>query len=344
MVITMKWVLRILRLCLYSLLVLVVLAGGLFGYYVYTPAPEVPPLSGTLTGGSIAVGSIRRTYSTYVPRELAKGAPLVVVMHGSGENGAAVRLEVGYAFDRLADEYGFAVVYPNAHAGYWNACSVVGNESRSAPDADDVGFLVGMADKLIAEVGTDPGRVFAVGSSRGGSMALRLALEAPSRFRAVAAVSASVPAPENFKCKPVERGTSSVMIMNGTEDPIVPFDGGEVSLFGLFYKNGKMLSARESGQYFADLNDMTGAPEEDHTQVADGISVEHVFWRDDSEVEVELVAIHGGGHGIPQPYRRRPRILGPSAMEPNGPAMIWAFFERQSLQSGPSKREKESVK
>jgi polyhydroxybutyrate depolymerase len=44
---------------------------------------------------------------------------------------------------------------------------------------------------------------------------------------------------------------------------------------------------------------------------------------------VELVAIHGGGHGLPQPYWRRPRLLGPSPMEPNGPALIWAFFERQ---------------
>ncbi len=297
-----------------------------------------------LTNGSIEVGGIKRTYLTYMPRELAKGAPLVVVMHGSGENGAAVRLETGYAFDRLADDDGFAVVYPNAHAGYWNACSVVGNESSNTPGADDVGFLVGIVDKLIAEVGTDPGRVFAVGSSRGGSMALRLALEAPSRFRAVAAVSASVPAPGNFRCKPVGRGTSSVMIMNGTEDPIVPFGGGEVSLFGVFYKNGRMLSSRESGQYFANLTDLASAPEEDHTEVADGISVEHVLWRDDSRVEVELVAIHGGGHGIPQPYRRRPRILGPSAMEPNGPAMIWAFFQRQSSQSSPSMREQESVR
>ena len=97
---------------------------------------------------------------------------------------------------------------------------------------DDVGFLTGVVDKLVAELGVDPGRVFAVGSSRGGSMALRLALEAPARFRAVAAVSASVPTPDNFKCRTPGQSASSVMIMNGTKDPIVPFEGGEVSLFG----------------------------------------------------------------------------------------------------------------
>ena len=160
-------------------------------------------------------------------------------------------------------------------------------------------------------------------------MAFRLALEAPSRFRAVAAVSSNVPTPENLKCKPAGHGTSSVMIMNGTDDPLVPFDGGSVSLFGLFYRMGKVRSARKSGQYFADLNHITGTPESNETRVADGVRVEQVLWRNNSNAEVELVAIHGGGHGIPQPYRRHPRLLGPSPTEPNGPAVIWAFFERQ---------------
>lgn len=91
-------------------------------------------------------------------------------------------------------------------------------------------------------------------------MAFRLALEAPPRFRAVAAVSASVPTPENFKCKPAGQGTSSVMIMNGTRDPINPFEGGEVKFLGLL-KRGKVRSSRESGQYLADLNNIISTPE-----------------------------------------------------------------------------------
>lgn len=46
------------------------------------------------------------------------------------------------------------------------------------------------------------------------------------------------------------------------------------------------------------------------------------------------MAIHGGGHALPQPYVRMPKIrtliLGPTAEEPNGPAMIWDLFERQT--------------
>jgi len=320
----MNKLLRFLRFCLYSLLVIVALGAVLFGYFVYTPAPDMPRLSGTLARGAIDVGGLKRTYVTYVPKGLAKGAPLVVVMHGSGESSAQIRIETGYGFERLADEHGFAVVYPNAaNAGDWNACSVVGKV-----DSDDVGFLTRLVDKLGTDIGIDPARVFATGSSRGGSMAIRLALEAPSRFRAVAAVSASVPTPDNFHCKPTGPG-ASVMIINGTEDPLVPFDGGEVSLLGLAYRNGKVLSSHESGQYFANLDHITGMPATNETRIADGVRVEHVLWRNDSKVEVELVAIHGGGHGMPQPYRRHPRLLGPSPVQPNGPEMIWAFFERQ---------------
>ena len=160
----------------------------------------------------------------------------------------------------------------------------------------------------------------------------------PDHAESPSAVAANVPTPENFKCKPHGQGTS-VMIMNGTNDPLVPFGGGEVNLLGLFYKGGNVRSSRESGQYFADRNQLAGTPAVSQTPVADDVSVELVLWNQDAQnkdakdsgtnVEVELVAIHGGGHGLPQPYWRRPRLLGPSPMAPNGPAMIWDFFARQ---------------
>jgi polyhydroxybutyrate depolymerase len=311
------------------LVALIAMLAVLGVYFVYTPPAAKPQLSGTLSKGTLTVRGQKRTYLTYVPQGLAKGAPLVMVLHGSGENGARIRSATGYAFDRLADQHGFAVVYPNAYDGYWDVCSIVGDVSTNGLNIDDVGFLTALAGKLAGEIGVGRDRVFAAGSSRGGSMALRLALEAPSQFRAVAAVSADIPAPENFKCKPAPQGTCSGMIMNGTEDPIVPFNGGPVRLFGLFYKNGNVLSSRASGQYLADRNNISGTPETNTTKLAHGVQVEQVLWRNNSRTEVELVVIHGGGHGIPQPYRRRPRLLGPSLDEPNGAAVIWSFFERQ---------------
>lgn len=325
---------KALRAILLSVIGVAVIGAALIFYFVYAPRAEAPRLSGTLTHGRILAGGRQRSYLLYVPRGIAKGAPLVVAMHGSGENGAQMRIETGFGFDRLADRYGFAVAYPDGYEGYWNGCNIVGDYNANRLNIDDVGFLTHLADKLAGEIGVDRSEVFATGVSRGGSMALRLAIEAPQRFRAVASVSDSVPTPANFKCKPAERGASSVMIMNGTDDPIVPFGGGEVSLFGLFVKRGKVLSSRESGQYFADINRIGGKPQTNETQAADGIRVERVLWRNNSK-EVELITVHGGGHGIPQPYQRHPRLLGPSPTEPNGPELIWEFFARQRPEELP---------
>lgn len=306
----------------------VALGFALLIYFLYSPPPVAPRLSGQLSKGALEVGGLKRTYLTYIPRGLPRGAPLVVVMHGSGQNGAQMRRATGYGFERLADEHRFAVVYPNGYEGYWNACNIVGDYSANKLNVDDVGFLTGLLDKLGNEIGVNRSRAFATGVSRGGHMAFRLALEAPSRFRAVAAVAANVPTPDNFKCKPTGQGTSSVMIMNGTEDPLNPFDGGEVKLFG-FLKRGTVRSSRESAQYFANLNGIQGSPEAKETEVADKVRVEELRWHNGTSVEVDLMAIHGGGHGMPQPYFRNPRLLGPTPKEPNGPAVIWAFFERQ---------------
>lgn len=325
----MKRVLRLLKLVLLGLLALLAVLAALLGYYVYTPDPELPTLSGTLDKGSVDVAGLARSYRTYVPKGLPKGAPLVVVMHGSGEGPQRIRVGTGYGFERLADVHGFAVAYPKSFGSDWNDCSSIGDTAVDGVIADDAGFLAVMVDKLVVELGIDPARVFATGVSSGGSMAIRLALEQPKRYRAVAAVVANVPAPQNFQCKPVLSPTTSLMIMNGTQDPLVPYEGGEISLLGLFYKGGRIISSRASAQYFADWNHLTGAPQTDRTDLAGGFSVERNRWRNEGKAEVELVTLHGAGHGLPQPYWQRPRLLGPSPMEPDGPAMIWAFFARQ---------------
>jgi polyhydroxybutyrate depolymerase len=325
----MKRVMRFLKLGLLGLLCLVGLLAALLGYFVYTPDPQIPQLSGTFSKASLAVGGLMRSYRTYVPKGLPKGAPLVVVMHGSGEGPQGIRTGTGYAFERLADQHGFAVAYPKSYASDWNDCSRIGDKVLEGVTADDVAYLAAMVDKLVGELRVDPARVFATGVSNGGSMAMRLALEQSGRYRAVAAVVANVPAAQNFQCKPAEQATS-VMIMNGTEDPLVPYAGGEINLLGLFYQGGPIISSRASAQYFAAWARLAGAPQTSDETVAEGVRVEQNRWSGvGAKAEVELVTIHGGGHGLPQPYARRPRLLGPSPMEPDGAAMIWAFFDRQ---------------
>ena len=325
----MNNIMRFLKLGVLGLFCLAGLLAALLGYFVYTPDPERPQLSGTVGKAALEVGGRMRSYRTYVPKGLPHGAPLVIVMHGSGEGPQGIRKDTGYAFERLADLHGFAVAYPKSHGSDWNDCSVIGDTELDGVRADDAAYVAAMVDKLVGELGVDPSRVFATGVSSGGSMALRLALEQPQRYRAVAAVVANIPAPRNFQCKPAPQATS-VMIMNGTEDPLVPYAGGEINLLGLFYKGGPIISSRASARYLAHWAHLDGEPETTEEAVADGVRVEHNRWPPGgASTEVELVTIHGGGHGLPQPYARRPRLLGPSPMAPNGPAMIWDFFERQ---------------
>lgn len=296
------------------------IGAALLFYFAYAPAPPLPHLHGRLTRASLEVGGLTRSYLLYVPKGLAAGAPLVMALHGSDGSGARMRIETGYGFERLADEHGFAVVYPNGYEGYWNGCNAVGDYAANTRNIDDMGFLDALSGKLAREIGIDRGKVFAVGLSRGGHMAYRLALEAPERFRAVAAVAANLPAPSNFKCKPAHGARSRVMIVNGTGDPLNPFEGGEVTLFG-FLKRGPVLSSRATAEYFARASGISGPPQTRR----DG-DVERLSWQG----KVELIAIHGGGHAMPQPYWRAPRILGTTSTTPDGPAAIWDFFARSS--------------
>jgi polyhydroxybutyrate depolymerase len=234
----------------------------------------------------------------------------------------------GYGFEQLADQYGFLVVYPEGFEKHWNDCR------RRAPYAakrlriDDVGFVRALIDHFHASHRIDRSRVYVVGYSNGGHLGYRLALEAPDLVRAVAVIGANLPTDENSDCVPIN-GETPVLIINGSEDPINPYDGGDVTLFG-FANRGAVRSARETASYFATRNGAYGQP------VADGSAValpsqpefERVTWRSASGSEVVLYTIHGGGHTFPQPGGRFPRILGRTYRGMDGPQEIWNFFAR----------------
>jgi polyhydroxybutyrate depolymerase len=320
-----KWLPRALRWAGIAVAALVALGAALFVYFIYSPAPESPHLSGSFRQSTLEVAGIQRRYTLYLPARYAPGAPVVFALHGSDGNANSLRLETGYAFDRLADRYGFALVYPNGFEGNWNACNIVGDYAANTRNIDDVGFLTALVDQLAGSIAIDRGRVFAVGVSRGGQMAYRLALEAPMRFRAVAAIAANLPTADNFKCHPGAGGGTSVMIMNGKRDPLNPFEGGEVRLLGM-YSRGSVMSAHDSAQFFANLSGIANPPT---TSGLDGGEAgSRSLWRRGG-FEVELVGLDEGGHSLPQPYRRAPRILGPTAMQFDGAGEIWRFFERQ---------------
>lgn len=152
------------------------------------PAPPQPSVSATVLGpGTHDLRLGARTYRLHVPAGLPAGpAPLVVALHSALSSGAV--MELLSRLDLVADREKFLVVYPDgepAGARVWNAGDCC-NRSRS----DDVGFLVGLIDHLVATQRADRARVYVTGISNGAMMAYRLACQRADRIAAFAPVAA----------------------------------------------------------------------------------------------------------------------------------------------------------
>lgn len=318
------------------LLPLALLLAGAYLYFLYAPAPARPALSTALQHGRIQVGDRQRDYAFHVPAKLPAQAPLLFVLHGSLQNIDDIRRYSTYEFERLADEHGFIVVYPQGFKDNWNDCRRVADYPARTRNIDDLGLLAALVQRFASEHGADPRRAFLVGYSNGGQLGLRAALERPQLLAGVAAVAANLPTDANLDCAPSGQAVP-VLLMNGTRDPINPYNGGPVSLFG-FGDRGNVRSAYESALYFANL---AGYPRDavrsstawhDPSDPAQRVSLDQ--WRADGRAEVALFGVIGGGHLLPQAGFRAPRLLGPTLSGFDGPRAIWDFFARQ--QSAPA--------
>lgn len=307
---------------------LLLLGAAAYGYFLYAPPPKVPPLSAASRRASLQVGARTRTYQVYVPAQLPPPAPLVLALHGAGTDGATLRRWTGYELDQLADRYGFAVAYPDGYQGNWNDCRRDGSFAAKTENIDDVGFMRALAAHLQAEYGLDPQRVYAFGYSNGGQLAFRLAIEAPRLVAAIAVAGASLPTPESFTCAS-EGPTAPVLLVSGTQDPISPYAGGPVTLFG-FSPRGTARSARATAEAFAQRNGLREAPtatQLPHQHAADPTTVDCLRWGPAAAPGVLLYTVHGGGHVVPQPAFRFPRLLGRTTHDLNLPAQAVAFFQ-----------------
>jgi polyhydroxybutyrate depolymerase len=168
--------------------------------------------------GELMIGGLPRTYQLHVPAGLDHPAGLVINLHGAGMTGGAQAAATNY--DAVADQHGFVVAYPDGIDFSW-----ADGRGASVPDrqgVDDVGFLAALVERLSRDYGIAPGRVFATGMSAGAFMATRLACERADLVSAIAPVAGTLGIA--FPCAPSR--PVSVMQMNGTADPVVPFNGG----------------------------------------------------------------------------------------------------------------------
>jgi len=303
------------------------MAGMWWRYYFEFSEPQPPSLSGTLQTGQVKVGGLERTFSVYVPPELTRNAPLLVALHGANSSGQKLRRFTGYEFESLADRHGFVVVYPDSFAGSWNDCRVASYNTARRQGIDDVGFVKAVIANLQARYGGQR-PVYVLGYSTGGLMVYRLAVEAPETFTAAAAISANLPVDGNSDCAPA-RTPVSIAIVNGTADQINPFEGGNPHNVWTV-EMGSLQSAEQSARYFAGLAGHAGQPQVERLPDRDRHPrtwVERRAWSG-GPANVELVAIHGGGHTISQPVVRQPRILGQTSADVDTPQEIWRFFSQ----------------
>ncbi|MFD0794529.1 alpha/beta hydrolase family esterase [Mucilaginibacter litoreus] len=315
------------------MIILSVAAGVLFTgialyfYWLYAPIPPEPALASKISRERITVGGHERTYWRYVPPRSSHEdkMPLLIVLHGSGIDGARMRAWTGFEFDILADRYGFAVAYPDGYEKNWNDIRKSAPFKAKEKNIDDIGFIKALIERYQSVDNINIKRVHVFGYSNGGNMAFRLALQEPGLLAAIATVAASLPTQDNRLAEP-NGFPLPIMMVNGTKDPIIPYDGGKVNFFGK--KMGNVVSALSTIKTFIRARPNVSEETEPlpHLNTGGGTSVERLVWHEGGRVLAVLYTVHGGGHVIPQPVARFPRLMGKVAGELDAPGEAVAFF------------------
>jgi polyhydroxybutyrate depolymerase len=280
-----------------------------------------------------------RWFRIYVPRELRSPAPVVVLLHGGTQSMRKIfrpRSGGAQGWTDVADDEGFLLVVPNgvnADTGdpsgddqNWNDCR--GDISGSDTVADDVGFIAALLDWVEARYDVDTDRVYATGSSNGGQMSFRLAVELGHRLAAIAPFIANWAAvPE---CS-APWGPVPVQMVNGTADTYVPWNGG-----GLPGDRGTVVSVADTLSLWLEINDAGPVPVEERSfpdrDPFDGSTLH--LQRFEGAAEVVLVTVEGGGHTMPSIAHPVPawiRILlglGAQNHDVEGSRLAWEFLSR----------------
>ena len=297
-------------------------------YFLYSPASKPPLLRGSFTEEAINVKGRKRTYGAYIPNLLPPDAPLLIVLHGTGQTGERIRAWTNSEFDALADRNHFAVVYPDGYKGGWNDCRREGATPSKQENMDDVSFISDVVRELQSRMGVAPNRVYLFGFSNGGQMGFRLLAQLPGKFAGAVLVGSQLPTPDNMLC--TFESVPPIMLFAGTKDPVVPYGGGKVSLFG-FKSFGHALSAQDTATALARESGIDTAPEE----ASDGRGVRRQSWLKDHKVVVSQITIEGGGHTIPQRNFRFPRIMGRTSHAIDAPLEAIRFFGMGVLDECP---------
>ncbi len=257
--------------------------------------------------GTITHDGRQRSYMIQLPApDAAQPWPVILALHGGGGTARSMCAMPG-GIAKPARRAGYLLVCPQGYQRHWNDGRGIETWSAHAENIDDVGFLTSLIEALVHQYPIDSEQIFATGISNGGQMSYRFACEQSHRVSALAAVVASMA--EDLDCEPAN--PVSVLVINGTEDPLVPYDGGEIKAvrrsLGLVRPTHEVLS------FWASLGgcDLTGEmielPDrnpEDQTRVH-----RTQYQGCTAGVAVELYEVIGGGHTWPGANQYLPEVF-----------------------------------
>ena len=241
---------------------------------------------------------VERAAVLYRPATAVGPRPLIVALHGRGQSVTQFREGArccGLPFDAVADREGFVVLYPEAIDLQWSYGRPVGAPmpAVNGEPADDVGFIRGLIDELIAKKIADPARIYVAGVSRGGLMAFTLACALSDRIAAVAPLITGMTDHQRADCKP-ERAIP-MLVIAGTNDPVQDYDGA-------LLPRGRLLSVPETMEFWRVLHGCTGQKrallaDRDRSDRTRILRVDWIGCKGDAPVI--LYRVQGGGHQVP---------------------------------------------
>lgn len=273
-------------------------------------------------------GGYERSYWVHLPpaQKMASPAPLLFVLHGGGGTAKGMPGFTFGRFNELADQDGFIVVYPQGIEKQWNDGRIGDQTKAWKENIDDVGFIVKIVESLSKEYNIDQERIFTSGISNGGFMSSRLLCDRPDVFRGGAVLTATISEDYFPKCQPAQ--PAAVLIMNGTEDTLVPYNGGPVKV--LNKTRGTVLSTDDYVNFWMEKNGcttkkpMVNLPDKKD----DGTTVTIQEYTDcNKRGSLILYTIKGGGHTWPGGIQYLgERLVGKTSREIIACDVIWEYF------------------
>jgi polyhydroxybutyrate depolymerase len=271
------------------------------------------------TNGQIVSSGRLRKYLIYVPDSYdpKTASPLVFSIHGFVQWPAHQRTMSGW--NKLADEYGFLVVYPQG-TGFPLRWSTWPSEDDPGSMAEDLEFFSDLIEYLNQSYNIDHTRIYANGMSNGGGMSHLLACELSEDIAAIGGVAGAYLYPwEN--CRPPR--PIPLIAFHGVDDPIVPYSGGP-SRDDQF----EFLPVEDWAAKWAEHNSCSNSPES--IQITGEISrISYSNCKRDGEVVLYRIA--GGGHTWPGGEKLPLWIAGYTNQDINATALMWEFFSKHSL-------------